>query len=297
MNPRLAIVTPSYQQGRFLRETVASVLSQGVECAEYFVADGGSTDESVSVLESFGGAVRWVSQKDRGQAHAVNKAMAATSAPVIGWINSDDVYLPGAFEAVLTHFEAHPEDDVVYGEADHIDERGVRLGPYPVEDWNWERLIETCYLCQPAVFFRRRVVERFGALDERLQYCMDHEYWLRCGRAGARFARIPAKLALSRLYAQNKTLGSRVKVHAEQCEMFRRLLGEVPDLWLYHYAHAVAEARGVRREDILRFHWTIALETWKAALRWRGGVPLSIRKTTWEWVVTGVKKGLQVGGR
>lgn len=296
MRPQLAIVTPSYQQGRFLRETVASVLSQGTEGVEYFVADGGSTDESVAVLKSFGDALRWVSEEDRGQAHAVNKAIAATNAPVIGWINSDDLYVPGAFAAVLAHFAAHPEDDFVYGAADHIDERGIRLGAYPVEDWSWDRLVETCYLCQPAVFFRRRAVEKFGGLDERLQYCMDYEYWLRCGREGGRFARIPEKLALSRLYAQNKTLGSRVESHAEQCEMFRRLLGEVPELWLYHYAHAVAAERGIGRDQAWRFHWTIAVETWKAAFRWRGGVPDSVRRTTWEWVVSGAKKGL-TGGR
>lgn len=282
--PRIAIVTPSFQQGRFIKRTIESVLTQNVNGVEYFVADGGSSDETTGILQQYDRQIRWVSEKDRGQAHAVNKAIAATTAPVIGWLNSDDLYCPNALSTVLSYFDAHPEADVVYGEADHIGENDELLEPYPTEDWNTPRLLETCFLCQPAVFFRRSVVERWGMLDERLQYCMDYEYWIRLGRAGAAFARINQKLACSRMYASNKTLGATVRVHAETNDMFRRSLGAVPARWILNYAHAVVRQNGTAPEESLSFVVHLCIESWKASLRWNRSLPREIIETTFGWV-------------
>lgn len=283
MRPPVSVVTPSFNQGRFIERTIESVLAQDVAGLEMFVADGGSTDETLAVLRRYEGRLRWVSERDGGQADAVNKALAATSGEVVAWLNSDDVYLPGALRRVLEHFDAHPETDVVYGDAQHVDADDGVIEPYYTEDWDFARLADVCYLCQPAVFFRRRVVERFGALDPSLRYCMDYEYWLRVG-AVVPFVRIPGVLAGSRLYETNKTLGSRVAVHVEIARMMQRRLGRVPERWIWNYAYAVVDARGADRARIhehgLRLLAALAWGYW----RWTGRVPVGQLRRAW-WSV------------
>lgn len=283
MSETLSVVTPSYNQGRFIRATIESVLQQGVD-VEYVVMDGGSTDETVSILRAYEGRLRWVSEPDRGQAHAVNKGIRATQGSIIGWLNSDDVYLPGALARVRAYFETHPACDVVYGEAWHIDEEGRPFERYPTEPWNLERLKEVCFLSQPAVFFRRRVVERFGLLDESLQYCMDYEYWLRLGLGGARFCHLPEFLAGSRLYAANKTLGQRLAVHREINDMLKRRLGRVPDRWLFNYAHIWAESHGLDREKSpARFIWSVVRRSVWAAWHWNRRISPAMALTLARW--------------
>jgi glycosyltransferase involved in cell wall biosynthesis len=281
----VCVVTPSYNQGEFIERTVQSVLGQGIDGLDYLVVDGGSTDATVDVLRRYEGRLRWVSEPDDGQADAVNKGLAATRAPIIGWLNSDDVYYPGALAAVRNHFAEHPEVDVVYGKADHVDEHDALLEPYPSEPWDPERLQDVCFLCQPATFFRRRVVERHGPLDPRLRFCMDYEYWLRLCRAGARFAYLEVPLAGSRLYATNKTLGQRVAVHRELNDMLQATLGVVPDRWLSNYAHAVLQDRGRSHERTpLRFAVAVSARCWLASLRWNRKVSGDLWRMTWGWI-------------
>jgi glycosyltransferase involved in cell wall biosynthesis len=262
---KVSIVTPSFNQAAFIERTLASVASQSGVDIEHLVFDGGSTDGTQAILERFRPPVTWVSEKDEGQADAVNKGIRASDGEVIGWLNSDDVYYPGTVERVAAFLAAHPEVDVVYGMADHIGRDDEFLESYPTEPWNLERLRRSCFICQPAAFFRRRVVERHGALDTSLRYCMDYEYWLRLAKDGARFAYLQEKLAGSRLYAETKTLGSRVAVHAEINDMMKRHFGRVPSRWLSNYAHAVAEAQGPSAVPwIVRVLWAYlgALRRW-----------------------------------
>jgi glycosyltransferase involved in cell wall biosynthesis len=281
---KVSVVTPSYNQGQFIERTLQSVASQTGAEIEHVVFDGGSKDSTVSVLEAFKPPVRWVSKKDRGQTDAVNQGIRATDGEIIGWLNSDDVYYPGAIAKVVAYFEQHPEVDVVYGLADHIDLEDHAFEEYPTEDWNLERLKETCFICQPALFFRRRVVEQHGLLDESLNYCMDYGYWLRLGKAGVRFALLREKLAGSRLYADNKTLGARVKVHAEINDMFRRLFGKVPDRWLFNYAHAVIEQGEAAQPRKKSFAARVGVVALKASLRWNRSVSAGMMKSIYQWV-------------
>jgi glycosyltransferase involved in cell wall biosynthesis len=269
---KVSVVTPSFNQAQFIERTLKSVSTQDGAQIEHYVCDGGSSDGTVDVLRRWKPEVRWVSEKDKGQADAVNKGIAATDGDIIGWLNSDDVYYPGAIERVVAYFTEHPDVDVVYGLADHIDVDDRPFEAYPTEPWDGERLKETCFLCQPAVFFRRRVVSSHGALDQRLQYCMDYEYWLRLAGAGARFGFLQEKLAGSRMYAANKTLGARRAVHAEINDMMKRTLGRVPDRWLFNYAHAEVESRVNRADRPRWFVINVSMVSLLAALRWNHGI-------------------------
>jgi glycosyltransferase involved in cell wall biosynthesis len=285
----VSIVTPSYNQGRFLERTIRSVLAQrSADPAfggpfEYLVMDGGSGDESVEILKRYGSELQWVSEKDRGQADAVNKGLARATGEIVGWLNSDDIFYPGAVAAAVEFLARRPDVDVVYGNGNHIDEGDRIIEPYPTEDWDFERLKERCFLCQPAVFFRRRVVERFGPLGVQWRYALDYEYWLRLGKGGARFARIGGVLAGSRLHAETKTLGARVKVHAETNDMLRCLFGRVPDRWLFNYAHAVLDERGVPRRS-RRFSVGVSALAWWAALRWNHRISPRMLRLGGRWV-------------
>jgi glycosyltransferase involved in cell wall biosynthesis len=280
--PRISVVTPSFNQGQFIERTVRSVLDQGVDSLEFVICDGGSADGTVEILRRYQDRLRWLSEPDGGQADAVNKAIAMTSGEIIGWLNSDDIYYPGALAYICAFFDEHPDVNIVYGNANHIDEDDRVIEPYYTEDWNLERFRDVCFVCQPAVFFRRRVVSEYGLLDASLRFCMDYEYWLRIG-ATTPLVRVPRVLAGSRLYSTNKTLGSRVAVHAEINDMLSRTIGSVPTRWLYNYAFAVYDARGWDRRDLHHHAWTLSRATAFAYLRWRRWIPPSVVRNLGVW--------------
>lgn len=276
MKPELAVITPSFNQGAYLERTILSVLNQDVADLEYVVMDGGSTDQTTAILRRYEDRLHWVSEKDRGQAHAVNKGLAATTGEIIGWLNSDDVYYAGALRRVLDVFAARPEVDLIFGKAHHIDVEDRELEVYPTEPWDPQRLTQRCYLCQPAVFFRRRVVEQHGMLDEKLQYCMDYEFWLRLALRGINALYLPAFLAGSRMYPSNKTLGARCAVHREFNAMLRDKLGKVPSRWLWNYAFVLSRADRAPRWLLPFWLPAIASTAIAASWRWNGAVPLGL---------------------
>ena len=281
---KVSIITPSYNQGKFIERTLRSVADQTGAEIEHVIFDGGSTDNTVEILDRFRPPVRWISKKDNGQTDAVNQGICATDGEVIGWLNSDDVYYPGTIARVVNYFTAHPDVDVVYGMADHIDLEDRAFETYPSERWSLDRLQETCFICQPALFFRRRVVEQHGLLDESLNYCMDYEYWLRLGKAGVRFGYLEEKLAGSRLYADNKTLGARVRVHKEINNMFKKLFGKVPDRWLFNYAHAAVEATMSRDNYPKFFVVKMGVISVLSSLKWNKNISLEMYKTLCGWM-------------
>jgi glycosyltransferase involved in cell wall biosynthesis len=292
MNLKFSVITPSFCQGRFIERTIQSVLSQNIpdEELEYVVCDAASNDETVEILKRYSDHLSWVSEPDRGQAHAVNKGIELTTGDIIAWINSDDIYYSGTFDTVRKIFESSPTIQVVYGDADHIDEEDRILEAYPVEKWDRERLIETCFLCQPAVFFRRSLVEEFGGLDDSLKYCMDYEFWLRL-RNHASFYYLPKKLAGSRLYKDNKTLGQRIAVHYEINEMFCSKFKNVPDKWIFAYAHVkIEETFQLDRTDIrqnIEFIKALVFNSLWSFLHWNRFVSLGgIIKIMFWWILS-----------
>ena len=233
--PPITVVTPSFNQAKFIGETIESVIGQGYPNLEHIVVDGGSSDGTQDILRRYGARVRWVSERDRGQADAVNKGVALGHGDIIGWLNSDDTYAPGALHRVARLFAAGQDVGVVYGDADHVLEDGARYGPYPTSPFDHQRLAETCFICQPAAFIRRRAFDDVGGVDPELRFCMDYDLWIRMGRQH-RFVYLGEVLAHSRLHHSAKTLASRRAVIEEIMVTVKRHYGVVPFEWVYEYA-------------------------------------------------------------
>jgi glycosyltransferase involved in cell wall biosynthesis len=178
--PRLTVITPSYNQAAFLEETIRSVLSQGYPNLEYMIVDGGSNDGSVEIIKKYADRLAWwVSEKDRGQADAINKGFARATGEIVAWINSDDYYLPGAFAEAVAGLQAHPEYGMVYGDVVAIDGEGKPINVMTYGDWGLDELMQFHMLGQPSIFMRRSVLELGGHLDLSYDLLLDHELWLR----------------------------------------------------------------------------------------------------------------------
>jgi Glycosyl transferase family 2 len=204
--PRVSVVIPSFNQARFLRATVDSVVSQDYPDVEVLVMDGGSTDGSVEILRSYGDRIRFVSERDRGQADAINRGFARATGSVLGWLNSDDIYLPGAVRKAVGALTASPDATMVYGEGNIIDEEGRVLGPFiytrPFDLWILVNVSD--FILQPTVFMRAGAVRAAGGLDESLHFGLDWDLWIRLACRGP-VVQVPEKLAQSREYGTTKT--------------------------------------------------------------------------------------------
>lgn len=183
--PRVTVVTPSYNQARFIEETLRSVLLQGYPRLEYFVIDGGSNDGSVEIIKRYAPFLaRWTSERDRGQSHAINKGFAWATGDIVAWINSDDVYRPGAIAAAVEEFLRNPRAGLVYGRASDCDEHGVPMDRYKGRPFSLDDMIRGgTPIAQPSAFFDKRVLDKAGHLDESLHYTMDYDLWLRLAAA------------------------------------------------------------------------------------------------------------------
>ncbi|MGQ0553278.1 MAG: glycosyltransferase family 2 protein [Planctomycetota bacterium] len=277
----ITIVMPSLGQGEFIERAIQSVLGQRLAGLQFVVRDGGSGDDTQAILAQYAGQVESLSEPDQGQAQAVNKALAAARGEVIGWLNADDVYYPRTLSVIAEAFASDPQLDVLYGDADYIDAHDRVLQRYPTEAFSAQRLYEHCFLCTPAVFFRRRLVTKLGGLDESLHYCMDYEYWLRLAKAGARFQYLPQTLAGARLHPASKSVGRPVDHAREVVELLSRHLGRVPDQPLRHLAHVLVESRGlaISRHRLLN---RLAKAPLGLALAWRYNRRLPLSMLGWQ---------------
>lgn len=203
-HPRISVVTPSYNQAPFLEKTIQSVLMQKTPEIEYLVMDGGSTDGSVEIIRKYeAGIDKWASEKDRGQADGINKGFSLAGGEIFAWINSDDFYLKGAFEKVLTYFDAHPEVDLVYGDVLSVNQEGELINVMRFTDYTLRDLMAFRIISQPAVFFRRKAWDSAGGMDLRYQFLLDHHLWLRIAAKG-KIAYLPEPLAAARFYPEAK---------------------------------------------------------------------------------------------
>lgn len=239
--PWVSVVMPSFNQVGFIAESVQSVLSQDYEHLELIVADGGSTDGTQAWLaqqQASDVRLRWVSEPDTGPADALNKALRMARGTVIGWLNSDDLYTPGAVLRAVQALSSNPDWVMVYGYGEHVDAVGRVLEPYPTvaPPPPITQFAKGCFICQPTVFFKRTMHVLLGPLDESLKTAFDFEYWLRAFSAfGGRVGFVDAVQAQSRLHAECITLRMRRTVILEGMALLARHLGHAPKEWLLTY--------------------------------------------------------------
>ena len=219
--PTISLVTPSLNQGRFIRATIESVLAQDYPALDYFVQDGGSTDGTPGVLAGYAGRVSYVSEPDGGQADAINRGLRRARGEVLGYLNSDDVLRSGALRAVAEIFAARPEILLVWGRAAYIDAEGRAVSPCLVDPDALGRLGDSCFIAQPAAFFRRKVWETVGEFNETLHHTMDYDYWFR----------IATRFGLScGLFLDRELAGARQHGDAKSVAGWDRALDEIFDL-------------------------------------------------------------------
>lgn len=224
--PKISIVTPSYNQGQFIEETVRSVLLQDYPNLEYIIIDGGSMDNSVEIIRRYENQISyWVSEPDEGQADAVNKGYKVAKGEWLGWLNSDDVYEDGALCAVAKTAAANPDARLIYGDCNIITKGGRLVATKSNSDGTLRTILQGKNLSQPAVFIHRSVLREVGFLDANYHYALDWSFHLRCFLAYSpeKMVYIPKVLANSREYGETKTRTGIAKISQER----RRFLEEV----------------------------------------------------------------------
>lgn len=181
--PLVSVVTPSFNQGEFLEDTIRSVLAQDYPAVEYLIVDGGSTDTSVDIIKRYDSDLAWwVSEPDEGQASAINKGISRAKGEFVAWLNSDDLYFPGAIKSAVDIMLSDPQIGMVYGDAVTIDEKGRPIRELIFPDWKLDDLIQFRIICQPAVFMRRSSYQGVSGLDPNYQFMLDHHLWVRIAR-------------------------------------------------------------------------------------------------------------------
>jgi glycosyltransferase involved in cell wall biosynthesis len=182
--PLVSIVTPSYNQARFLETTIRSVLAQNYPNLEYIIVDGGSTDGSREIIERYADRLAWwVSERDQGQTDAINKGFARARGEILAWLNSDDTYQHQAIAEAVAFLQAHAEVGLVYGDANLIDESGLVIGKFPARQTDYRRLKRGyVHIAQQAAFFRASLWRQVGPLDPTFYFAMDYDLWVRIAR-------------------------------------------------------------------------------------------------------------------
>jgi glycosyltransferase involved in cell wall biosynthesis len=234
-HPLVSIVTPTYNMAHFLEQTIESVLSQDYPRIEYIVMDGGSTDGTLDILRKYEHGIQFRSERDKGQAEAINKGFGMSTGEIFTFLNADDTYLPGAVSTAVKHLTANRSVGLVYGDAYHVREDGSIIAPYPTKPYDYDLLNRNCFICQPAAFMWRNAFESAGWMNQDLQTALDYDLWIRIAKLRP-LMKIDGYLATSRMYRENKTVSRRKQVYEEIIRVVKTYYGFVPYDWVYGYA-------------------------------------------------------------
>jgi glycosyltransferase involved in cell wall biosynthesis len=224
--PLVSIITPSYNQGQFIEETILSIQNQSYKNIEHIIIDGGSTDQSLEILKRYSSSISWISEPDYGQTNAINKGIKKSRGDILAYLNSDDLYLPDTIKIVVDFFNKHPEIDMVYGDIIHIDRQSKDIEIIKTDKIDFEKyLTGRIYLPQPTVFFRREIIEEIGDFDERLNLAMDMDYWVRVFLQ-FQTAYLPVVLAKARIYPDAKSIANAQKYLDERLYILNKTFSD-----------------------------------------------------------------------
>lgn len=241
--PLVSIITPSFNQAEFLEETIRSILLQGYPNLEYIIMDGGSTDGSVKIIEKYSPWLTyWVSQKDDGQSSAINSGFQKANGQYVAWLNSDDVFMPGAIQRVVEALHHHPNVGMAFGQTDVIDEQSQRIGAFEPVDYRFDDLLcMKIILPQQVAFFRKSIFETLGYLRSDLDYAMDVEFFI---RIGALYDILPVRETLGQFRLSTSNKG--VVAKSNWCPEFIKIIDDffVSQEMFQKYGHLRPAAYG-----------------------------------------------------
>lgn len=255
--PRISIITPSYNQGRYIEETIRSVLLQGYPDLEYFIIDGGSTDETVDIIRKYGKWLAgWVSESDDGQSEAINKGFARSSGEIVNWLCSDDLFTKGALQEVAKRFAENPDIDVLAGAcALRYDDEPWKSGVRQAGRTDWEHAPYSGVIWQPSCFFRRELVGRQSLVRPDLHYCMDRELWTYLWSRKAKWDWVSGAFSVFRFTEDNKSSVGGYKIISEIEEIHRSYFKELVPLpyMLRNFWLPAVRVHSRHRSGLIRF--------------------------------------------
>lgn len=275
--PSISIITPSYNQGQFIEETIRSVLLQCYPNLEYIIIDGGSTDNSVEIIKKYDKWITyWVSEPDRGQAHGINKGLERATGEILAYLNSDDYYLPGTLWKVAEHWCQFPQTDLIHGRCRYVNEQGDKIGEQFGNITRFDEIIDLWdvwwkqrQFVQPEVFWTKRITDKVGLFREELFYAMDYDYWCRILNGGGIVGTIKEELSCFRFTSHQKST-HKEEVATELLHIVKpiiwnnQIIGLTKRLslkgkWLYHTILLHQIEKSVANHDRTLVRWTKVL--------------------------------------
>ena len=242
--PKISIVTPSYNQGQFLERTILSVLNQNYPNLEYIIIDGGSTDGSAEIIKKYEKYLAyWISEKDKGQAYAINKGFQKSTGDILAWLNSDDTYLPGIFYKIAKDFRRNSGVDLIFGNIYFINESDKIIGELRFTEFDFDTLIyEGGNLHQTGTFWKKEIYERAGGLNSDYKFCMDYDFFCRVAKVG-KLCHMRDFFANFRMHANAKSSTISHIGYKEHKEIMRRYIPKDLNKWDLKYKKFICTTR------------------------------------------------------
>src|SRR5512146_2847854 len=225
--PKVSIIMPSYNQGRFLETSICSVLEQDYPNIEFILVDGGSKDHSLEIIQRYQQHFAWwVSEKDKGHADALNKGFAHATGEILAWLNSDDTYFPGAVSEAVAFLVAHPEVGMVYGDANLIDDSGRTVGKFAAKQTDYRRMLRgSVHIPQATTFFRADLWRQVGPLDLSLFFAFDYDLWVKLAKI-SKIAYVPRLWADFRMHNLGKSVKNDDRCYPDMIRVYEREVGK-----------------------------------------------------------------------